>query len=79
MDQPENKPATRAPLVLDAVLTLAVFGFFTWVLGAHVPSHDPFDIWLWGAVSASCLTALFWLVLQMFRAVLRAQFAARKK
>jgi len=27
---------------------------------------------LWGAVSSSCLTAVFWLALQMFRVVLRA-------
>ncbi|MFA5057436.1 MAG: hypothetical protein WC485_04940 [Opitutaceae bacterium] len=79
MDQPEQKPAARASWILDAVLTLAVFVFFTWILRSHVPSNDPFYIWLWGAITASCLTAVFWLALQMFRAVLRAQLAARKK
>ncbi|MDD2764371.1 MAG: hypothetical protein PHE83_10395 [Opitutaceae bacterium] len=79
MDQPEQKPAARSSFVLDTVLTLAVFVFFTWILRSHVPSNDPFYIWLWGAISASCLTAVFWLALQMFRAVLRAQLAARKK
>jgi hypothetical protein len=79
MDQSEPKPARRPSHVLDAGLTVAVFVFLTWVLSGHVPSNDPFDIWVWAAVTASCLTALFWLALQMFRAVLRAQRAAGKK
>jgi hypothetical protein len=60
------------------VLTVAMFAFLTWVLSDHVPSTNPFDIWLWGAVGASCLSALFWLALQMFRAVLEAQRRAKK-
>ncbi len=79
MDQPEPKPARRASLLLDAILTLIVFVFFTWVLRSHVPSNDPFDIWFWGAFSAACLTAVFWLALQMFRAVLRMQRAERRE
>jgi FtsH-binding integral membrane protein len=66
-------------LALDAGLTLAVFAFFTWILRSHVPSNDPFSIWLWGAITASCLAALFWLALQMFRVVLRAQIAAKHR
>jgi hypothetical protein len=78
MDQPDRKPARGITLALDAGLTLAVFAFFTWILRSHVPSNDPFYIWLWGAITASCLAALFWLALQMFRAVLRAQLEARQ-
>jgi hypothetical protein len=48
-------------------------------MSGHVPSNDPFFIWLWAAITASCLTALFWLALQMFRAVLQAQRAAKRK
>jgi hypothetical protein len=79
MDQSKPKPARRSSHVLDAGLTVAVFAFLTWVLSGHVPSNDPFGIWLWAAVTASCLTALFWLVLQMFRAVRQAQRAAKKE
>jgi hypothetical protein len=78
MNPPESRPA-RAALALDAVLTLVVFVFFTWILHTHVPSQDPFYIWLWGALSALCLTALFWLALQMFRVVLRAQREAKRQ
>jgi heme exporter protein D len=79
MDLPKGKPADRAALALDAFLTLAVFAFFTWILRSHVPSNDPFFIWLWGAITASCLAALFWLALQMFRVVLRAQLEAKAR
>ncbi len=79
MDPSEPKPAPRSSRVLDAGLAVAVFAFLTWVLSGHVPSNDPVDIWLWAAVAASCLTALFWLALQMFRAVLQAQRAAKRE
>jgi len=79
MDQTNRKSAAPASLALDAGLTLAVFLFFTRILRPHVPSNDPVNILLWAAVSASCLTAVFWLCLQMFRAVLRMQRAERKK
>jgi FtsH-binding integral membrane protein len=79
MDQPDRKPVRGTTLALDAGLTLAVFAFFTWILRSHVPSNDPFSIWLWGAITASCLAALFWLALQMFRVVLRAQIAAKHR
>ena len=73
MEPTRGKPQRRATLALDAGLSLGAFAFFTWLLSSHVPSNDPVDIWLWAAVGASCLTALFWLALQMFRAVWRAQ------
>jgi hypothetical protein len=78
MDQPDRKPLRGLTLALDAGLTLVVFAFFTWILRSHVPSNDPFYIWMWAAVTASCLAALFWLALQMFRAVLGAQLAAKR-
>ena len=79
MDQPERKRLSRRSLFTDALMTLAVFAYFTWVLKGHVPSNDPFDMWFWGAVSASCMAAVFWLGLQMFKVVLREQRADRKK
>jgi hypothetical protein len=79
MDQPDRTQVTPAAFAFDAVLTLAVFVFLTWLLRNHVPSNDPFWVWLWGAVGASCLTALFWLCLRMFRAVVRAQIEAKRK
>ncbi len=66
-------------MTIDAVLTLAAFVFFTLILRSHVPSSDPFFIWLWGAITASCLAAVFWLALQMFRVVLRAQLEAKER
>lgn len=79
MDQPVRKPLNRATVALDALLTLVVFVFFTLILRSHVPSNDPFYMWLWGAITATCMAALFWLALQMFRVVLRAQLAAARE
>jgi hypothetical protein len=81
MAQPEQmqKLVTPASLAVDAVLVIAFFIYMYSVLSTHVPSSDPHMIVLWGAISTSCLTAVFWLALQMFRVVYRAQRAAGKK
>jgi hypothetical protein len=36
-------------------------------------------IMLWGALSAACMTGVFWLALQMFRVVYRGQREANRK
>lgn len=77
MAQPEQKLTSPASLALDAVLVVAFFLYMYYVLSSHVPSHDPKMIMLWGALSAACMSAIFWLALQMFRVVYRAQRAER--
>ena len=74
-----EKLVTPVSLVVDLIL---VVGFFIYMFGVaqnHVPSNDPKMIHLWGALTAACLTGVFWLALQMFRVVLRAQRAARRR
>ena len=65
-------------LLVDAVLVVAFFIYIYSVVSTHVPSSDPKMIVVWGAYTASCLTAVFWLALQMFRVTYRAQRDARK-
>ena len=79
MAQPEQKQTSPTSLAVDAVLVVAFFAFIFSVLKSHVPSNDPRMINLWAAIAASCLTGVWWLCIQMFRVVLRAQLAARKK
>ena len=79
MAESEQRLFTPRSLAVDAVLVIAFFIYMYSVLSTHVPSRDPHMIMLWGAVSSSCLTAVFWLALQMFRVVLRGQRSARKK
>jgi uncharacterized protein YqgC (DUF456 family) len=79
MAQPEEKHVTPVSLVVDLVLVVLFFVYMFGVLKPHVPSTDPRMIILWGALGASCMTGVFWLALQMFRVVLRAQRAASKK
>lgn len=79
MAQPEQKFTTPASLAVDAVLVVAFFiGMYLWV-APHVPSNDKSMIMLWAGLTAACLAGVFWLCIQMFRVVLRAQRADRRK
>lgn len=79
MAQPEQKLTTPASLVVDAILVVAFFiGIYLWV-SPHVPSNDSRMILLWGGLTAGCLSGVFWLCIGMFRVVLRAQRAERRK
>ena len=79
MAEPGKKLVTRSSLAVDGILVVAFFIFMYWVASTHVPSNDPAMIRLWGAITSSCLSAVFWLALQMFRVTLRAQREAGKK
>ena len=78
MQQQENKLVTPASLAVDAVLVIAFFSYMYWVASSHVPSKDHRMVMFWGAVCSSCLSAVFWLALQMIRAVARHQRAISK-
>jgi hypothetical protein len=78
MAQPESKVSPLS-LVVDLVLVAAFFAYLFTLLRSHVPSNDPSMITLWAALGAACMTGVFWLCVQMFRVVLRAQRAANRK
>ncbi|MBL9201594.1 MAG: hypothetical protein JNL39_13880 [Opitutaceae bacterium] len=79
MSQPVTKLVTPVSLLVDAVLTIAFFiGIYT-LVAPHVPSNDKKMVMLWGGLCAACMTGVFWLAVQMFRVVLQAQRADRKK
>ena len=79
MSLPERKSVTPISLTVDAVLCVAFFALLFGRLRSHVQSHDPKMIALWAGLTAACLTAVFWLAVQMFRVVLRAQREARHR
>lgn len=79
MAQSEQKFTSPASLLVDAILVIAFFIYMYGVLKTHVPSNDPKMIMLWGALSSACMSGVFWLAVQMFRVVFRAQRAARKQ
>ena len=79
MSLSERKSVTPISLTIDAVLCVAFFALLFGLLRSHVPSHDPKMIALWAGLTAACLTAVFWLAVQMFRVVLRAQREARHR
>jgi hypothetical protein len=79
MAQPEKKTTTPASIAVDAVLVIAFFVFLYTIVSPHVPSNDPRMVKLWGGLTAACMSGVFWLCIQMFRVVLRAQREARQK
>jgi len=78
MQEPERKLVTPVSLAVDAVLVIAFFIYMYGVTSAHVPSRDHRMILIWGLACSSCLTAVFWLALQMFRVVAKAAREAPK-
>ena len=78
MAQPEQKFTSPTSLVVDAILVIGFFTFMYGVLQKHVPSDDPKMIMLWAALTSACISGVFWLAVQMFRVVLRAQREANK-
>lgn len=79
MAQPEMKLTSRTSLIVDAILVIGFFLYIYTIVAPHVPSTDKWMILLWGGLCAACMTAVFWLCVQMFRVVLRAHRADAKK
>lgn len=80
--QSEEQPAklvTPASLLVDAVVVGAFWVGAFLLCRSHVPSYSQVTIVAWSALTATCMSGVFWLVLQMFRVVLRAQRAEKKK
>lgn len=79
MSQSEKKLTSPASLAIDAVLVIGFFLYMFTVVSKHVPSNDKNMILLWGVLCSACMSGVFWLAIQMFRVVLRAQLADRRK
>jgi hypothetical protein len=79
MVPPEQKHTSPVSLLVDAVLVIGFFLFIYSLVSRHVPSNDKKFILLWGGACAACMTGVFWLCVQMFRVVLRAQIADRRR
>ena len=75
----ERKNATPATIAVDLALCAAFFVVIFSLVKSHVQSSDPKLIALWGGLTASCMTVVFWMATQMFRAVLRAQREAKSR
>ncbi|MBM3873581.1 MAG: hypothetical protein FJ382_07565 [Verrucomicrobia bacterium] len=74
MSSPAGKKSVSAvSLVVDAILVLGFFAFLFVLLRSHVPSNNKAMIDLWTALGSACMSGVFWLALQMFRAVLDFQ------
>ena len=64
-----QKLITKKGLVFDLFLTAIFFAFFAWFLRPYVPAQSEVFTTIFAIFTASCLSALFLLVLQMFRVI----------
>lgn len=78
MAQSEKKYVTPVSILVDAILVIGFFVYMFGVLKPHVPSDNPQMITLWAALTSACMSGTFWITIQMFRVVFRAQRAAKK-
>jgi len=78
MASPEKKSFSIVTLVIDLALTAAFFVYIFGVVKPHVPSLDPKMINLWGALTAGCMSGVFWLAWQMVKVVFHFQRAGSK-
>jgi hypothetical protein len=78
MASSDQRLVTRTSLAVDAVLVGAFFVLMFTVVRPHVPSHEPLYTAIWAGLTSACLSSVFWLAVQMFRVVYRAQKAAKK-
>ena len=78
MSMSDRNPVNPVSLAVDAVLVVAFFAFMFTVLRPHVQSNDPVNIAIWAGLTAACMSSVFWLAIQMFRVVYRAQHASKK-
>jgi drug/metabolite transporter (DMT)-like permease len=73
MAEPKKRPFPVKAFVIDTVLTVLFFVVMYVILRGHVPSYDPAMIALWAFLTSACITAVFWLALQMFKVTLQLQ------
>lgn len=78
MAQSEKKYVTPVSILIDAILVIGFFVYMFGVLKPHVPSNDPKMITLWALLTSACMSGTFWICIQMFRVVFRAQREAKK-
>jgi hypothetical protein len=69
----EQKHVSPLTIAVDLVLCAIFFYFmFGWVK-SHVPSNDPRFVLIFGALTALCVTGVFWMAIQMFRVVVAGE------
>ena len=78
MSQSPQKHTSPASLVVDAALVIVFFVLMYLFVSTHVPTNDVKMRLLWGGLCSACVTGVFWLCVQMFRVVFRAQREDRR-
>jgi hypothetical protein len=78
MSSSAKKPFSIVTLAIDLALTAVAFVIFYSLVASHVPSSDPEMVKLWGALTAGCMSGVFWLAWNMLKVVFKFQRESRK-
>jgi len=78
MDAKSEKLVSTKGAVVDLILTIAVFIFFTFVVRPYVPAQTEFYRVLFSLYTAACLAGVFWMAISMFR-VVRVDYFRRSR
>jgi hypothetical protein len=78
MASPVKKSISAVTIIIDLVLTAVAFAIFYWMVESHVPSNDPAMVMLWAALTAGCMSGVFWMAWQMLKVVFAFQRESRK-
>jgi len=78
MGSRRSMESQQGMVTLDLLITLVVFVALIFVFKPHVPGYSPMLVLAISAFTSSCVTAVFWLAMQMFKAVLKHQRESRK-
>ena len=63
----------QGAVVLDILITLVVFVALVLIIRSHVPGGTAMVVLAFSMFTSSCVTAVFWLAMQMFKSVLKHQ------
>jgi len=73
MDSRRSRKSRQGAIAIDLLITLVVFVALLFVFRSHVPGYSPMIVLAFSAFTSACVTALFWMAMQMFKAVLSHQ------
>ena len=79
MDSPDKPLISRRRTVFNLFLTILWFAFFSWAMRGFVPARTEPNITIFAVLTASCITGVFWLALNMFSTVLVDQRRRRNQ
>lgn len=75
----DKKLTTTKSVIFDIFLSIIFLVYMTFVCAEHAPAQTESMRYIVGAYTATCLTGVFWIAVQLFRVTLVDQLNRRRK